>query len=328
MDGNCIRKRGFTLLEVIISMTIISIVSVGIYTGYMIMIRETKDGQVKQAAALQGKKVAETLESADFTIGGSSITVGNMTFNKNEAAYVRYLNKNYKDTEDDGSKVTEHTAKYIESVTFSRAVATTVTTSDAVTLNTNNGLNLEINKIYISRSKDSQDYKDYISYWTYDKSKNYNPQTDEKSEISLLNDSNMELSMYLTRITGDSSHENVSILDYTGKKLIITTKNINENLVINFSNYKNADGTLPSNENIEINVYNQTSTAANIYLEKQMDLNVEVEKLKGEVNLYNNRAENASQDDMGTLYDIKISITGNTPNNELFTGYYKKNIHQ
>ena len=84
MDGNCIRKRGFTLLEVIISMTIISIVSVGIYTGYMIMIRETKDGQVKQAAALEGKKVAEVLESTDFKIGGDSITAGNIIFNKKE----------------------------------------------------------------------------------------------------------------------------------------------------------------------------------------------------------------------------------------------------
>lgn len=327
MDGNCIRKRGFTLLEVIISMTIISIVSVGIYTGYMIMIRETKDGQVKQAAALEGKKVAEALESTDFKIGGDSITAGNIIFNKNQAVYVRYLNKDYKDTEDDGSKVTESVAKYIESVTFTPSTAVpsiTNTTSEAVSLNTNNNLNSGISKIYISRIGS----QDYISYWKYDESKNYNPQTDEKSEISLLNDSEMELYVYLTDITGDSAHENVSVLDYTGTQLIATTKDINENLVINFSNYKNADGTLPSNENIQIDVYNQPSTVSNIYLEKQMDLNVDVEKLKGEVNIYNNRAENVSKDDIGDLYDIKIIITDNNTKNNLFTGYYKKNIHQ
>ncbi|NRY59956.1 type II secretion system protein [Clostridium beijerinckii] len=325
MGRNCIKKKGFTLLEVIISMTIISILSVGIYTGYMIMIRETKDGQAKQEAALEGKKVAEALEAADFKIGGDSITVGNMIFNKNQATYVRYLNKDYKDTEDDRTLVTKDTARYIESVTFSSAVAKTATTSDAVTLNTNTGLNSKANKIYISREKDLQDYKDYISYWKYDESKNYNPQTDDKKKnISLLDSSEMQLSMYLTRI--DSSNENINVIDYTGKNLIKEQRKISDNIVINFSNYKNADGTLPSNENIEINVYNETSSAANIYLEKQMNLNVDLEKRKGEVNLYNNRAENVSQDDMGTLYNIEISITDNKSDN-LFTGYYKKNIH-
>lgn len=328
MGKKCMKKKGFTLLEVIISMVIIAIVSVGIYTGYIIMIRQTKDGQVKQATALEGKKVAEVLQSESFMIPGSSdLTVGGMTFEKDATDYKRYLNSSYKDTEDDGSKVTKDTAKYIESVTFAPAAATpvtnpTVTTSEAISLNTNNSLNSQANKIYISRIGS----QDYISYWKYDKNNSYNPQTDDsKQNISLSGSSKVELSMYITPKDNDSSNQNIKVVDYTGKSLITAIKSIGENLVINFNNYKNSDGSLPSGENIEINVYNQTSAAANIYLEKQTDLNVDLGKRKGEVNLYNNRAENVNQDDIGILYDIKINITEKN-NNNLFTGYYKKNL--
>jgi len=310
MGENCVKKNGFTLLEVIISMTIIAIISVGIYTGYIIMIRQTKDGQVKQQAALEAKKVVEVLQSTNFTVQNNYITLGNMTFTKDLTDYKRYLNNNYKDTEDNGDKVTKYTAKYIESMTFTPATAKTATTSGAITLNTNNSLNSSVNKIYISRIN-SQDHINYSA--------------DDNANIPLLNGS-MELSMYLTPITGDSSHENINILDYSGTKLITTTKDIDENLVINFNNYKNADGTLPSSENIVINVYNKTSTIANIYIEKQTGLNVDLESLKGEVKIFNNRAENVSQDDIGTLYDIKINIMNRDNNENLFTGYYKKNL--
>lgn len=151
MKKKCIKKNGFTLLEVIISMAIIGIISVGIYTGYMIMIRQTKDGQAKQEAALEGKKAAESLQSTNFTVPGSSLTVGNMTLEKDVTDYKRYLNNKYSDTEDNGDRVTKDTAKYIESVTFTPATATTTTTtttSDAITLNTNNSLNSAVNKIY------------------------------------------------------------------------------------------------------------------------------------------------------------------------------------
>lgn len=316
MEENCVKENGFTLLEVVISLAVIAIISVGIYTGYIIMIRQTKDGQVKQEAALEGKKVAEALKATDFTPGDSSITVENMTFNKVQTFYKRYLNKDYKDTEDDGSKVTESTAKYIESVTFTPTVAETSTTREAVSLDTTNDLDSGDNKIYISKSATDSD--DYMSY----------PQMDEnKQKISLSNDSEVILSIYLTPIDGDSSHENLKVVDYTNTSLVKTTKNISDNLIINFSNYKKANGILPDDENIEINVYNQTTAPSNIYLEKQMDLNVDLENRSGKVDLYNNRSENVSQDNIGTLYDIKIIIEDKNTMKDLFTGYYKKNIH-
>jgi prepilin-type N-terminal cleavage/methylation domain-containing protein len=305
------KKNGFTLLEVIISMTIIAIISVGIYTGYMMMIRENRDGQAKQDAALEGKKVAEALEADSFTVpDDDKFQVESMSFQKDGAIYERYLSNKYDDKDNLGNKITEANAKYIENVTFSPATAEEGTTSEEVALDTNNGLNSTVDKIYISR----EDLTDYISYLTYE------------DAIPLLNNSEIELSVYLTPKDGDSKNENINIMDYAGNSLITTTKSIDENLVINFSNYKNADGTLPSDENIEIDVYNKTSVPANIYLEKQTDLNVDVENRNGEVNLYNNRSENVSQDDIGTLYDITINITDKTSGNVLFTGYYKKNL--
>lgn len=305
------KKNGFTLLEVIISMTIIAIISVGIYTGYMMMIRENRDGQAKQDAALEGKKVAEALEADSFTVpDDEQFNVGSMSFQKDGVIYERYLSNNYDDKDDLGNKITEANAKYIEKLTFSPATAEEGTTSEEVALDTNNSLNSTVDKIYISR----EDLTDHISYLTYE------------DAIPLLNNSEIELSVYLTPKDGDSKNENINIMDYAGNSLITTTKSIDENLVINFSNYKNADGTLPSDGNIEIDVYNKTSVPANIYLEKQTDLNVDVENRNGEVNLYNNRSENVSQDDIGTLYDITINITDKTSGNVLFTGYYKKNL--
>ena len=326
MRENNVKKSGFTLLETIVSFGVISIISVGIYTGYAIMIKQTKDAQVKQAAALEAKKSLEALESSDFTLGDSSITVKNMTFNKDNTDYKRYLNKDYKDMEDDGNRVPENTAKYIESVTFVPSTALPVsedTTNEAVTLNPNNNSNSEVDKIYISRMEPN----DYISYWKYDKNNSYNPKTDENIKgISLSGNSKMQLFLYITPISNDTSNENINIVDYTGKNLITEVKKISDNLVINFNNYKKADGTLPSGENIEIDVYNQTSTTAKIYLEKQTDLNVDLENRQGEVNLYNNRAQNIDNDIIGSLYDIKISITDTRTNTELFTGYYKKSL--
>ncbi|ETI88424.1 MAG: Prokaryotic N-methylation motif protein [Clostridium butyricum DORA_1] len=59
------KKDGFTLLEVVISMMLITILSVGVYNAYIMIIRNTKDGEVKQEATLVGKKVIEEIKSGE-----------------------------------------------------------------------------------------------------------------------------------------------------------------------------------------------------------------------------------------------------------------------
>lgn len=320
-----IKKGGFTLLEVVISMMIISIISVGIYTGYMIMIKQTKDGQVKQEAALEGKKIIEGLRTSSFQVNGESINITNsinnlesMIFKKEGTVFKRYLNKDY---------------KYIETISITTAQAVNVDSSENINLSTNNDLNLNSKKIYISRSDSS---KDYISYW--DSTTPYDlDEDDTEEEISLLSESNgtsetkkMQLSFFLTLSESNASKKNIEVFSYKGVNSLIgskesgITQNIGDNLIINFSNYKNEDGTLPSDESIEIRIYNKTSETANIYLEKQTNLDVDVESCKGDINVHNNKSE--SNDDVGTLYNFEVSIT-DTNSNTLFTGYYKKNIH-
>ncbi|MGG7153528.1 prepilin-type N-terminal cleavage/methylation domain-containing protein, partial [Clostridium neonatale] len=58
------KKSGFTLLEVIISIAIISILSVGIYNGYMLLVKVTKSGEARQAIAINGKKSFESISSS------------------------------------------------------------------------------------------------------------------------------------------------------------------------------------------------------------------------------------------------------------------------
>lgn len=322
------KKSGFTLLEVVMSMMIISIISVGIYTGYMTMIKQTKDGQVKQKAALEGKKVVEALQGNSFTVPESTLNIDGITFSGDGTNFKRFLNGNYED-KDNNQNVTEDNAVYIETITCTRAQAikTNSTNNDQnasenVSLNTNNGLNSSAKKFYVSRA----DSTNYISYDTVDDS--------SKKEIPLFEESNattkkMQLSIFLTPSEDDPTKEVIEVFSYKGGKSLTGAnieQDVGSNIVINFTNYKNEDGTLPSNEDIEFDIYNKNSQSANVYLEKETNLNVDLEPIKGKINVYSNRS--GTNDDVGTLYDFKVIIIDNNSKNILFTGYYKKNIHQ
>ena len=63
------RKRsGFTLIEVIISMMIIGILSVGIFGSYLMLIRHTKAGEEKQQSMLIGKTISEEIKNSTNNI--------------------------------------------------------------------------------------------------------------------------------------------------------------------------------------------------------------------------------------------------------------------
>ena len=58
--------EGFTLIETIISIAIIGMLSVGVYNGYVLLIRNTKYGENKQVSALVGKQENETIKSVSL----------------------------------------------------------------------------------------------------------------------------------------------------------------------------------------------------------------------------------------------------------------------
>lgn len=88
------KKDGFTLLEVVISMMLITILSVGVYNAYIMIIRNTKDGEVKQEAALVGKRIVEEIKAQTGNIKKNEddnleLTINNRTIilDKNEEKY-------------------------------------------------------------------------------------------------------------------------------------------------------------------------------------------------------------------------------------------------
>lgn len=311
MERSNKRKYGFTLLELIISMAIISIISASVYTGYIIMIKQTKSGQVKQEAALEGKKVIEALQGNNFGLPTSTpLSIDGMQFKQEgvNLVFIRYLNDEYKDKEENNDPVTEYTAKYIEKITL---IPTKVQDSnDGIKLG--NNTNLQENQIYINREGSNDHIK-------------YSNSIDEEIPLYNIDDGKkkMELSIYLTP---NNSAEDVGVFNYKGNSLFAFTKGIDDNLIINFDNYKETNGTLPSDTQIEIYMYNKATTAASVYLEKPDALDVGLKLCKGEIKIYNNHLsdENAG---FGTLYDITVQVSVKNGEN-LFTGYYKKNLHQ
>lgn len=336
MKSNSTKCEGFGLLEVVISMMILSIISVSVYSGFIMIIKQTKAGQVKQTAALEGKKRIEEIQATNFEIpssdsstGNNTIDIGDITLTKklltsSDFSTERYLGEQY----ETGSNITSDNATYKEEITVTptKANNTTDNTEETLGLNTNYQSNVAANKFYISRISST----DYINYWIHNDQSTYDPNKDTSKQLLLSKVvsgvTQIELSAYLEPNADDPQKENVTIKDYRGQQLLSTTQNATENLVINFSKYKESDGSLPNNVNIEINVYNKTLNTPNIYIEKQKDLNVNVESRKNGIKIYDNRSEDADGEKIEILYDVTVKIT-NKDNDVIFTGNSKKNIH-
>ncbi|OOM71675.1 prepilin-type N-terminal cleavage/methylation domain-containing protein [Clostridium sp. BL-8] len=327
MKDNSKKKVGFTLIEVVISLAILSIISIGVYDGLMIIMKQTKAGQAKQAAALEGKKLIETMKANSFSIPNESsngeLIIGNdIKLQKKDDAdntFIRYLDESYSN---------KSANKYSETVTITPAQAwETQQTSEDVELDTNGTLNSESNKLYISKINSQVDSQDYVGYWNYDKDNKFVPTTTNSKPIPSDSKSLIEMSVYFT--TDNLGNQNIAIKDYTGQDIFPTPIiNTGKDLVINFSNYINDDGSIPTNEEIQLDIYNKTtSDVPKIYIEKPESLNVDVEARKGQINIYDNRSGNPEEDSVGTLYDIELQINDINNNNNLFTGYYKKNIN-
>ena len=305
------KKEGFTLLEVVISMAIIAIMSVSIYNGYILMIKQTKAGQVKQAAALEGKKAIEEIQAAiedsSFSASDTELKIGSTTTigkQLTDSFYTRNLDGNY-----------------VEKITVTATNADTggISFNDSSNLNTAD-TNYKIN-ISKEKESDNQTVKDYI-YGTIinaNGKEESNPDTEElESQDKII------LFMYLEK-SGDV--RTINIKNYKGNILLNRDLSFSTgklNIYINFNDYKEIDNS--GLKDVQINVYNNTKTdVPNIYVEKSNGLNADVQIFKGQMNLYNNRAEDKEKAKIGNLYDIKVEIMKD--NDILFTGYSKKNIH-
>lgn len=312
------KKSGFTLIEVVISIAIIAIVSVGAYNGYLLLIRHTKAAEVKQTTSLEGKKLIEeiksTIENDNFKVIDGNLNVGKIIFKDVGGLYTRYLDENY-------YEIDRELSKYTETITLNETKAIGSATLGNVNYiildkdHTENAIDINY-KVYVIKEKINNVIRDYIK--------------DESQENYLESDSEkIILYVYFYENPDLVEEKIIKIKSFDGTELLSTTEilqdvNISKvNLYINFNEYKPIDTSALTD--VEINVYNEIGDVPNIYIEKDSSLNAYVNPCKGEVNIYDNRAEDAEKARIGTLYDIKVEIK-NTDGDVLFKGNSKQNI--
>lgn len=314
------KKSGFTLIEVVISIAIIAIVSVGIYNGYLILIRQTKSAEVKQTASLEGKKVIEeiraTIEDDKFEVVDGNLNVGKIIYKDIGGIYTIYLDENYNEIERSLAKYTE-TIKLDETRTIGSTTAGQVSYIVLDKDKTENSLDINYT-VYIVQEEVNNIVREYIK--------------DEYNEENLDNVlEKLIVYVYFYENPDLKDEKIIKIKSYDGTELLSETKTLQDenlskiNLYINFNEYKSIDNS-PLRE-VEINVYNEISDVPNIYIEKDSSLNAYINPCKGEVNIYDNRAEDNKRAKMGTLYDINVEIK-DEDEEVLFRGNSKQNIRE
>lgn len=333
IKNNSKKSYGYGLIEVIISMAIIGIIAVGVYAGYIFAMKNTKHGQVKQGAALEGKKVVEEIKSENIQLPVSAngvMQIGDMSLKKQGTSniYSRFLDENY-------NEIVETSAKFVELVTIQQTKAHTETNEEK-NVSFSDNLTTEVNsedinyKLNISKEQlqIGNTIKDFIYH-------------EESTKKELQGQNKIILTLYLD-IGTTSNKRTIKIMDYRGKEILnsgdLYSISGKINININFDKYKPIESSVQ--KPVVINVYNLTTDIPNIYVEKSnsQDLNVDMKIFKGQMNLYNNRAEDPQEAKIGSLYDIKVEVMeyqqykddqkNNTheEKNNLFTAHYKQSI--
>lgn len=121
MKNNSKKHEGFTLIEVVICMAILSIISVALYDGFVIITKQIRAGQVKQSVALEGKNMLEKMKATDFVVPSvttdaalkidDQIELQKEENDDGDIFYTRYLKKDF-------SVCPREVSMYVEKVTL------------------------------------------------------------------------------------------------------------------------------------------------------------------------------------------------------------------
>lgn len=317
-------------------MAIVAIMSVGVYNAYLLLIRQTKAGEVKQTVALEGKKIIEDIkgntDGKSFDVTKSTLDLGDISLEKKGPSGEEYfekeihLNKDFETTTDTNYLYTQtikiQKAKSVKSdkTECNIDLDNKIVSASGTAENTNRiSYNLKLIKASNIGSK------------VYIQDDNHGP-----LEVSKNHEGKVVLNVYIQTENGVSgSTKNVSVKDFDGtlpltevKKLPLSNGKADQlYLSINFDEYKKQEsGTL----NTEINVFNYDQETAtnitNINIEKPRELDVDVKARKGEVNIYSNRTKSTDVVKFGTLYDIQVNIK-DKDGQDLFSGFSNQNIN-
>lgn len=345
MKKNSRKKKGFTLIEIIISLCVIAIISIGVYGAYTLIIRTIKDGEEKQIAAIVGKQTIESIKGSSDGIkcndgkiffDGIEFDASKMengfTFSKKDIS----LDSQYKQTTDSGD------SRYTETISIEKATA-----ADEDNKSVDISLDSKINNANKDeKGKDIEEVKDtniikcnlnmirksgnsFIQYVNGD-----GHIEGESGAIPLNYKDKVSIDIY---IEPSGNKKKITVKDCKGNNLLsqIITEDKTENekinrleVCLNFSNYKKTAGE--EIKKVEVNIFNKDVTNddnyAAVILEKNTELDVKCEPREGKITFYNNRNGSDETTKLGTLYNITVEITRNKDGETLFTGYSNENL--
>lgn len=328
MKNNLKRRGGFTLIEVIISMAIIAILSVGVYNAYLIIIRNTKEGEVKQSAALAGKKTLEVIKGIDdFTKSSNDILLSldnknimlSYTNNEYKAEEIK-LDKDFEVSSDQSNTNNDYVYTQIISLTQNKSGGKIINIDKNDNTQGSNGINILKHEFSLEGNENNYLIKDIDNNKT--------------SNLTIVSSTVPIYLLLESKSAGGKIEKEMKIKDAYGTVLLERPIELGELLEgqneknevilnINFSKYRGNNL-----KDVKIYVYNENeeeNCITNIYLQKSQDANVYVKVNEGEAYIHNNRAEDPSYK-IGDLYNIKTEIK-NKNNETLFTGYSNQNIN-
>ena len=307
MNSNSKKSAGFGLIEVIISIAIFGVISIGVYNGYMIMIKQTKDSQVKQTSTLIGKEIVEEIKSVagdNFKINNSeekesiqltsniNVNIHSVEGEKNRIYKISTLPRYY----DQNGKITNISdAKYKAEIKFTPKMDSTTDNTIEQSSASNVCYWYVINKD--SRLDLSQSEPGIVG------------SVKEKKEIKITvpNDSSGDF-----KITADS-----------GEKTFNMPNNEVTNIIYIDFKYCNIDY-------VTVKVTSSSpkdsfKNPINLCIRNNNNVNV-VNEIKGVVNTY---YRSSSDDKLGVLYDINVTVTDlrKVEKNTIFESDFFQNIN-
>lgn len=307
MKSKCKKHSGFTLLEMVISITLLAMVIIPIYSIIRSSMDSNKQAKVKQTAALQGQEIFEKIQSEK--IEPRLDEYGNITGISKIGTLVISEGTN-KGTQEIGEyKATVIVTKNPD-ITLDKEITAGITTNDL--------------KVDLSGTKDSTSIQ-------------VKSDNDIDTDDGNLNVPSLDTTLKLvinTKTTGNQKvvvikdSNNNDILTYPSLPLADENKDNQIKLVLNFDGYKLVSNTdVNKLKTVEVSVYNQDDNRLNLFLQKSTNLDVQVDTKLGDVRVYDNRSLNPSK--LGELYDINITVTKEEYGKdiEIFSGKSSQNIN-
>lgn len=282
MKNHYKKHKGFTLVEMIISMALFAILMTPIYSMVISSISHNKNGEVKQTAALHGQEIFEKIKSGSVVVDGyGNITkIGDIDISTPTNEVINKLGDGYK------AKVTIAKNNTI-SINKNNSTVAVVPFEFAISLRGSTKDNLTVNGGPLSYRADLL--------------------SSDNPLVLVINTSTSTTTTTKTKTLTVKDENNNEVYKSDKTKELPIAEDMDEiKLTINFDDYTLKK--IPTDEkykNVKLIVYNQDDSPLNIYLKKTDNLDVEVDNKLGKIN----SVEDGKLSQVGELYNIEVKVT-------------------